>query len=64
MEVSSNGLTFDEQAHEYHLNGERLLSVSEILEPLFPLNAAPEVIRAAADRGPESMRPPSFTTLA
>lgn len=49
-------LTFDEEKHEYRLDGERIPSVTELLKPLTAEGyerIAPDTLRIAAERGTE-----------
>lgn len=46
------GLTFEEEAHEYRFNGERVPSVTQLLEPLINYEGVPTgVLEYAANRG-------------
>jgi hypothetical protein len=45
-------LTFEPEAHVYHLNGQRLPSVTQVLEPLINYDGVPNgILQHAADRG-------------
>lgn len=47
-----SALTFEPEAHAYHLNGERLPSVTQVLEPLINYDGVPNgILQHAADRG-------------
>ena len=54
MKIKDRELTFDESTHTYHVDGEKVESVTQILKKVFPnkyANISPEVLKRASERG-------------